>query len=61
MALLEPRRVIADEGVPRTLRFVANVVRNPKARKRILGMRATFSKYRDNLAAIELVAVKDAA
>lgn len=61
MALLEPRRVIADEGVPRTLRFVANVIRNPKARKRILGMRATFTKYRDNLAAIELVAVKDGA
>lgn len=59
MALLEPRRVIADEGIARTLRFVANVIRNPKARKRILGMRATFTEYRDNLAAIELVAVKN--
>ncbi|MBD0022013.1 methyltransferase domain-containing protein [Gordonia pseudamarae] len=59
MALLEPRRVIADEGVLRTLRFVGNVIRNPKARKRILGMRATFTKYRDNLAAIEIVAAKD--
>ena len=37
MALLEPRRVIADEGVPRTLRFVANVVRNPKARQAYSG------------------------
>lgn len=58
MALLEPRRVIADEGVGRTIRFVFNVIRNPKARARILGMRSVFTRYRDNLAAIEVIAVK---
>ncbi|MFW0783239.1 methyltransferase domain-containing protein [Gordonia sp. CPCC 206044] len=58
MALLEPRRVIADEGLGRTLRFVGNVLRDGEARKRILGMRATFTKYKANLAAIEVIAVK---
>lgn len=61
MALLEPRRVISDEGVLRTIRFVANVIRNRAARTRILGMRSVFVRYRDNLAAIEIVAVKPAA
>ncbi|CAM3056373.1 class I SAM-dependent methyltransferase [Skermania piniformis] len=58
MALLEPRRVVADEGLGRALRFVVNVARDADARRRVLGMRATFTKYRDNLAAIEMVAVK---
>ncbi|GAC70130.1 class I SAM-dependent methyltransferase [Gordonia soli] len=58
MALLEPRRVIADEGILGTLRIVVNVLRNPAARRRILDMRSTFTKYRDELAAIEVIAVK---
>lgn len=58
MALLEPRRVIADEGFLRTVRFAFNVIRNKGARARILGMRSVFVKYRDNLAAIEIIAVK---
>ncbi len=58
MALLEPRRVIADEGVLRTLKFVANVARDGDARRRILAMRKTFTKYRDHLTAIEVIAVK---
>lgn len=60
MALLQPRRVIADEGIGRTLAFVTNVIRNRAARKRILGMRAVFTRYRDNLAAIEIIATKPA-
>ena len=60
MALLEPRRNIADEGVLGTLKIVGNVLRNGDARKRILGMRKTFRKYKDELAAIEVIAVKPA-
>ncbi|MCA0155177.1 methyltransferase domain-containing protein [Tsukamurella sp. M9C] len=60
MALLEPRRVIADEGVVRTLRFVGNVLRDGAARKRILAMRTVFTRHKANLAAIEIVAVKRA-
>ncbi|MFZ0835182.1 MAG: methyltransferase domain-containing protein [Mycobacterium sp.] len=58
MALLEPRRLIADEGPARTLRFVANVVRDADARTRVRGMRSTFRKHRQNLAAIAVIAVK---
>lgn len=61
MALLDPKRVIADEGPLRALKFVGNVLRNPDARKRILGMRQTFTKYRANLAAIEVIARKPVA
>ncbi|MDL9936934.1 methyltransferase domain-containing protein [Gordonia sp. ABSL1-1] len=60
MALLEPRRVLADEGLRGTLRIVANVVRDGAARKRVLAMRATFTKYKKELAAIEVIATKPA-
>jgi hypothetical protein len=58
MALLEPRRVVADEGLAPTLRFVANVVRDGDAWTRVRGMRSTFRKHRENLAAISVIAVK---
>lgn len=58
MALLEPRRVIADEGPLRALKIVGNVLRNGDARRRILGMRSVFRKYRNELAAIEIIARK---
>ncbi|UCZ88988.1 class I SAM-dependent methyltransferase [Gordonia sp. WA4-43] len=60
MALLEPRRVIADEGLGRALRFVGNVIRDRDARKRVLAMRSTFTRYKSNLAAIEVIATKPA-
>lgn len=58
MALLEPARMIADEGVAGTARIAFNVARNPSARKRILGMRKVFAKYRDQMAAIEVIVRK---
>ncbi|MGB3697916.1 MAG: methyltransferase domain-containing protein [Gordonia sp. (in: high G+C Gram-positive bacteria)] len=58
MALLETRRVIADEGVVGTLKIVLNVLRNAAARKRILAMRSVFTKYSDEMAAIEVIARK---
>jgi len=58
MALLEPRRLIADEGLARTLRFVANVLRDTDARARVRGMRSTFRKHRQILAAVSVIAVK---
>jgi phospholipid N-methyltransferase len=60
MRLLEPRRLIGDEGLWRALRFVFNVLRTPEARRRVSDMRQIFHKYRDHLAAIALVAVKPA-
>jgi SAM-dependent methyltransferase len=58
MRLLEPGRLVRDEGLPGAARFVSNVLRDPEARRRVLLMRRTFRKYRDHLAAIALVGVK---
>lgn len=58
MALLEPKRILADEGLPGTLRFAGNVIRDSEARARVLDMRRTFTKYRANMNAIEIVARK---
>jgi SAM-dependent methyltransferase len=58
MHLLEPARLVRDEGLLRAMRFVWNVARHGPARRRVLRMRKIFRKYRDNLAAIALVAVK---
>ncbi|KAB1644926.1 class I SAM-dependent methyltransferase [Gulosibacter chungangensis] len=55
MALLKPQRMIADEGVPRTLKIAFNILRQPKIRKRILGMRAVFNRYSDQLRGIGMV------
>ncbi|WP_025735979.1 class I SAM-dependent methyltransferase [Mycobacterium genavense] len=58
MALLQPRRVIADEGLLGALRFTRNLLRNPGARKRVLAMCNTFRKHRERLTAVAIVARK---
>lgn len=60
MHLLEPARLIRDEGLGRALRFVFNVAMHPAARRRVLAMRRVFRKYGNHLAAIALVACKPA-
>jgi len=57
MALLRPKRILADEGILGTLRVMANVLTHPAARKRVFGMRRTFGRYRDALTAVAIVAV----
>lgn len=61
MALLEPRRIVADEGLLGTLRFAKNVLLHRDARKRVLMMRHTFRRHRKQLAAVAIVARKPAA
>jgi hypothetical protein len=58
MHLLEPGRIIRDEGWLRALRFMGNLALHGAARRRVLGMRRVFRKYRDYLGAISLVATK---
>lgn len=58
MHLLEPRRVIRDEGLFGALRFMFNVLRHREARSRVLKLRRLFRSYRNNVGAIMLVAVK---
>ncbi len=57
MALLRLRRILADEGPFGAARIVGNVLTHPAARKRVLDMRRTFSRYRDALTAVAIVAV----
>jgi SAM-dependent methyltransferase len=58
MHLLEPARLVRDEGLLGAIRFVWNVARNPVARRRVRAMRRTFRKYRQHVAAIALVCTK---
>jgi hypothetical protein len=60
MHLLEPRRVLQDEGLGRTLKIACNVVRDGEARRRVLGMRSLFRQYGAHLSAIAMVARKPA-
>jgi ubiquinone/menaquinone biosynthesis C-methylase UbiE len=58
MHLLEPQRMIQDEGLLRALRIGMNILRNPTARQRISAMRQVFRQHAAHLDAIALVAVK---
>ncbi|MGE0221202.1 methyltransferase domain-containing protein [Mycolicibacterium sp.] len=57
MALLNPARVLADEGPLGVLCIVGNLIRRPGARRRVIGMRRTFGRYRDKLTAVAVVGV----
>ena len=58
MHLLEPQRLIQDEGLWGALRFAQNVLRDNDARHRVKTMRKVFQTYEKNLAAIMLVGIK---
>lgn len=58
MALLQPGRIIADEGVGGALRFLRNLVTHPDARRRVLAMRRTFRANRRHLTAVAVVGRK---
>ncbi|MEM6931648.1 MAG: class I SAM-dependent methyltransferase [Myxococcota bacterium] len=60
MHLLEPGRLLADEGVAGVARIAFNVIRTPAARRRILAMRRVFRAHAERLGAIALVARKPA-
>ena len=56
MHLLEPRRLLRDEGIGGGLRMAFNVATNPSLGGRILAMRRLFRKYQEHLGAIAIVA-----
>lgn len=58
--LLEPRRLIADEGVVGAARFAANVARDSAARRRVTAMRSAMRRHSRHLQAYGLVAVRRA-
>jgi hypothetical protein len=55
MHLLEPRRMLRDEGWRGSLRIAFNVIRDPVLRRRILAMRELFRRYKEHVGAISLV------
>ncbi len=57
MALLNPARVLADEGPLGALRIVGNLIRRGAARRRVIGMRRTFRRHRRSLTAVAVVGV----
>lgn len=58
MELLEPGRLLADEGVSGALHIIWNALHDEEALTRVREMRGVFRKYRDNLGAVALVARK---
>jgi len=58
MALLQPRRLIADEGLLGTLRFAIRLLTSRDGRRRVAQMRRTFRRYRKQLTAVAIVAHK---
>lgn len=58
MNLLHPLRIIGDEGFIEFIKIAFNIMKNPKARKRILEMRKVFKKYESNMNAIAVIGRK---
>ena len=53
--LLEPRRMLQDEGIFRCLKIASNVLLDAVLRQRILAMRRIFRRYKEHLGAISIV------
>lgn len=58
MALLEPGRVLSDEGLRGVVRILFNILTTPGALKRVRSMRATFRRFATQMRGITLVARK---
>lgn len=58
MSLLEPGRLIRDEGLAGALRFVWNLLRDSEARRRVLEMRSVFRRHRKQLGAVAITVIK---
>ncbi|MCO5249132.1 MAG: methyltransferase domain-containing protein [Chitinophagales bacterium] len=58
LKVLDPSRIVADEGILQTLKIGYNVLTMPKARKRVLAMRKTFKAHDKNLNAVAILARK---
>lgn len=58
MKLLEPNRVLNDEGFFRTLKIGFNILTHPESAQRIFTMRKIFKKYQNHLNAVGIIAEK---
>lgn len=58
MSLLEPGRLIRDEGLTGALRFIWNLLRDSEARRRVMEMRSVFRRNREQLGAVAFAGIK---
>jgi SAM-dependent methyltransferase len=58
MHLLEPRRMLRDEGFAGMMRILFNLCRDAEARRRVVAMRSVFRRHASNLGAIMFVGRK---
>jgi hypothetical protein len=58
MHLLEPKRMIEDEGLLGVLRIAGNLLCKPTARQRVFGMRRLFRRFSRDMAAVAFVCTK---
>ena len=58
MHLLEPSRIIDDEGFIGFLNILKNITTQPEVRERVLQMKKVFKKYEEHLCAFVMVAKK---
>lgn len=56
MRLLDPRRMVADEGLLRAGRIIVRALRDPVARRRIQAMHLAFHRYRKHLVGVTMIA-----
>lgn len=60
LALLEPRRIVSDEGLRGAFRFARNVFRDTRTRRRVFAMARTLRSHKKILHAVGIVAHKPA-
>lgn len=60
MRLLEPDRMMQDEGLRGVVKFLFNAVRTPGAVRRLRAVRGVFRKHREHLCAVGIIARKGA-
>lgn len=58
MALLQPKRLLEDEGPAGVARMARTMLRDPALRRRILTMRSTFARNKHHLCAVALMATR---
>jgi SAM-dependent methyltransferase len=56
--LLEPWRMLQDEGIFRCLKIACNVLSDSALRRRVLAIRKIFRRYREHLGAISIVGLR---
>lgn len=58
MTLLEPQRILQDEGIFGSLSMAWNLIRQPTVHRRMRKMRDVFNRHQQNLSGLMLIAQK---